>query len=127
MIDVNIEIIRQEWNANVGVPMNEEPTLIHQDEGKLMFHLMYEELLEFKNAIESGNIVEIADALGDIQYLLNGTVNQYGLHGAWDQIQREIHESNMTKLIDGKLVKREDGKVLKPDTYVRPDLEWLNR
>jgi NTP pyrophosphatase (non-canonical NTP hydrolase) len=118
-----INKIREEWNAKVDVPMNDKPTLIHQDQSILMFKLMYEELLEYRDAIQKGDIVEIADALGDIQYLLNGTVNQHGLQDHWSQVQEEIHRSNLTKLVDGKLIKREDGKVLKPDTYERPNLK----
>lgn len=120
-----VKKIRQEWNSKVGVPMNEKPTLIHLDSAMLMFHLLNEELLEYRNAVQSNDLIEIADALGDIQYLLNGTVNQFGLHNHFDKIQEEIHRSNMTKLVDGKLHMREDGKVLKPSTYEKPDLTFI--
>ena len=120
-----IEKIRNEWNANCDVPMNDTPTLLHQDQGQLMAKLIYEEVLELMEAIRNDDIVEVADALGDINYLVLGTVNQYGMHNHFYKVMDEIHRSNMTKLQCGKLIKREDGKVLKPDTYEAPQLEGI--
>ena len=134
-----IEKIETGWNANVGVPMNDKPTLIHRDEAMLMFHLMNEELLEYKLAVNkivqklddledltyedsAAIIIEIADALADLQYLILGTVCQFGLHKKFDDIMEEVYRSNMTKLQDGKLIKRSDGKVLKPSTYSPPNI-----
>jgi predicted HAD superfamily Cof-like phosphohydrolase len=120
-----IKKIRKEWNAKCDVPMNDTPTLLHQDNGQLMARLIYEEVLELMDAIKTDDLIEVADALGDINYLVLGTVNQYGLHGCWDDVTKEIHRSNLTKLQDGKLIKREDGKVLKPDTYEAPQLDKI--
>jgi predicted HAD superfamily Cof-like phosphohydrolase len=126
-----IDKIRNEWNAKVDVPMNDKPTVIHRDQGMLMFHLMYEELLEFKYAVqdeeltEKEKIVLIADALADVQYLLFGAVNQYGLQGVWDDIMKEVHRSNLTKIVDGKLLKNDDGKVVKQEGYKPPNLKSI--
>jgi len=120
-----IDRIRNEWNTACDVPNNETPTLIHQDQAVLMFKLIYEELLELKQGIDKGDLVEIADALADINYLVLGTVNQFGLHKHWDEINLEVHRSNITKCIDGKLTKRDDGKILKPSTYEPPRIDLI--
>ena len=120
-----INKVREEWNAKADVPMNDKPTLIHVDQAMLMFKLIYEELLEYRDAVKDNDLIEIADALGDMQFLIDGAVNQHGLQSKWDDIREEILRSNKTKLIYGKLIKRDDGKILKPDTYERPDLEAI--
>lgn len=68
-------------------------------------------------------IVDTLDALTDIRYILAGTYHTYGLacvaQPAWDEVQR----SNMSKVgPDGKVIRRDDGKILKPDGYVPPNL-----
>lgn len=118
-----IHKIRKEWNAKCDVPMNEEPTLIHQDQGQLMAKLIYEEVLELMDAVRNDDLVEVFDALLDIDYLVKGTSSQYGLHNVFKDGQKEVHRSNLTKLSNGVLIKREDGKVLKPGSYEKPDLE----
>lgn len=126
-----IEKIRKEWNPLVGVPENDKPTIIHRDKSILMVKLLLEEVYELKDAIQDPNlndeerIIAIADAHGDIDYLLKGSLNQHGLHKVHNDVMLEIHRSNMTKIVDGKLIKREDGKVLKPDTYSKPDLSFI--
>jgi len=68
-------------------------------------------------------LVEIADALTDLLYVLLGTFISHGLQDAAEDLFAEVHRSNMTKLgPDGKVIYREDGKVLKPPTFEPPDL-----
>ena len=67
--------------------------------------------------------VEVADALGDILYILCGTLLKHGLQHKIDEVFREIQRSNMSKLdADGKPIYRDDGKVMKSDRYFRPDI-----
>jgi predicted HAD superfamily Cof-like phosphohydrolase len=103
----------------------ESPTLAGKEMGLFRVKLLQEELDELKEAIEKDDLIEVGDALGDLQYLLNGTVLYYGLQKKWSDIQFEIHRSNMTKIKDGKVTYREDGKVIKPDTFVPPKLKEI--
>lgn len=89
----------------------------------LRFNLMKEENEEYLEACRNGDIVEIADALGDMMYILFGTICKHGLQHRIADIFDEIHRSNMSKLdADGRPIYREDGKVMKSDQYFRPDI-----
>ncbi|GAB3550267.1 hypothetical protein GCM10027577_29130 [Spirosoma fluminis] len=65
----------------------------------VMFRINFirEELDELQKAAEAGDLVELADGLGDIQYVLDGFYLNAGLHGVKDAISTEIHRSNMSK------------------------------
>lgn len=83
--------------------------------------LIKEELSELEKAEFFDNLVEVADALGDLVYVIYGMALAYGID--LDKVLEEIHRSNMTKLgEDGKVIKREDGKVLKGPNYQKPDI-----
>lgn len=100
-----------------------EPTIPSQDECALRHRLMQEENDEYLDACKKGDLVEIADALGDQMYILFGTILRHGLQHKIFEIFDEIHRSNMSKLdADGKPIFREDGKVLKSELYFRPDI-----
>ena len=89
----------------------------------LRFDLMKEENEEYLEAANNGDIVEIADALGDQLYILCGTILRHGLQDKIVEVFEEIQRSNMSKLdADGKPIYREDGKVLKSDRYFKPDI-----
>lgn len=65
--------------------------------------------------------VEVADALGDMDYVINGFAHEAGV--PHDKVVEEIHDSNMSKMgADGKPVLRADGKILKGPGYFRPDI-----
>jgi predicted HAD superfamily Cof-like phosphohydrolase len=100
-----------------------EPTLISENEFLLRHKLMAEENDEYKEACWNGDIIDIADALGDQLYILCGTLLKHGLQYKIDQIFHEIHESNMSKLDEnGEPILREDGKILKSSGYYPPSL-----
>ena len=81
---------------------------------------------EYKNACQQGNLIEVADALGDQLYILLGTILRHGMQDIIEDVFNEIHDSNMSKLgEDGKPVIREDGKILKGKNYFRPDLKKI--
>lgn len=108
------------------VPFKEEPGLSTPEFHKLRFDLMAEENEEYLAAAESGNIVEVADALGDMLYILCGTIITHGLQDKIGEVFDEIQRSNMSKLgEDGKPIYREDGKVLKGPNYFRPDIKSI--
>jgi phosphoribosyl-ATP pyrophosphohydrolase len=90
----------------------------------LRFRLMEEENLEYIEAAKNNDIVEIADALGDILYILCGTILAHGLQHKIVEVFNEIQRSNMSKLdINGKPVIREDGKILKGPNYFKPNIK----
>jgi predicted HAD superfamily Cof-like phosphohydrolase len=69
-------------------------------------------------------LVEVADALGDMLYILCGTILTHGMQHIIEDVFAEIQDSNMSKLgVDGKPIYREDGKVMKGPNYRRPDLK----
>ncbi len=89
----------------------------------LRFKLIREENEEYLEAALKGDLVEVADALGDILYILCGTLLKHGLEHKIDEVFREIQRSNMSKLgADGKPIYREDGKVMKGPSYFKPDI-----
>jgi predicted HAD superfamily Cof-like phosphohydrolase len=91
------------------------------NERELRINLLQEEFNEYLNAEEKADIVEIADALADIIYIACGTAVSYGI--PLDDVFEEVHSSNMAKLVDGKVIRREDGKVQKPAGWQPPDIK----
>ena len=73
-------------------------------------------------AARAGDLVEVLDALADIGYILAGTIINHGMQDIYDDAFNEVHRSNMAKLVDGKVIRREDGKVLKPEGWQPPQL-----
>ena len=87
---------------------------------------MNEENSEYLEAAKNGDIVEVADALGDQLYILCGTILKHGLQHKIVEVFTEIQRSNMSKLdINGKPIYREDGKVLKSSLYFRPNIKSI--
>ena len=92
----------------------------------LRYNLMKEENEEYLEAVQNNDIVEIADALGDMLYILCGTIIEHGLQHKIEEVFDEIQRSNMSKLDeDGKPIYREDGKVMKGPNYFKPDFSKL--
>lgn len=92
----------------------------------LRYKLMREENEEYLDAAKAGDLVEIADALGDQLYILCGTILSHGLQHKIAEVFEEIQRSNMSKLgEDGKPIYREDGKVLKGPNYFKPDIKKI--
>ncbi|HOD10188.1 MAG TPA: nucleoside triphosphate pyrophosphohydrolase family protein [Flavobacterium sp.] len=97
-----------------------------EQKNKLRFDLMKEENEEYLEAVQNNDIVEIADALGDMLYILCGTILEHGLQHKIEEVFDEIQRSNMSKLgKDGKPIYREDGKVLKGPNYFKPNFEEI--
>lgn len=92
----------------------------------LRYKLMREENEEYLEAANSGDLVEVADALGDLLYILCGTIIEHGLQHKIDEVFSEIQRSNMSKLDeDGEPIYREDGKVLKGPNYFKPNIKKI--
>lgn len=110
-----------------GIANNYEPTAeLSEADILLRYKLMREENEEYLEAAQKGDIVEIADALGDQLYILCGTILKHGLQNKIAEVFEEIQRSNMSKLdADGKPIYREDGKVMKSDLYFKPDIKAI--
>jgi predicted HAD superfamily Cof-like phosphohydrolase len=123
------EIIAQveAFHNAFGVENNYTPTAnIPENELFLRFKLMEEENNEYLEAAKKGDIVEIADALGDMLYILCGTILKHGLQDKIEEVFKEIQRSNMSKLDEnGKPVYRADGKVMKSNLYFKPDIKKI--
>ncbi|MFC0780084.1 MULTISPECIES: nucleoside triphosphate pyrophosphohydrolase family protein [unclassified Flavobacterium] len=92
----------------------------------LRYNLMKEENEEYYEAVQNNDLVEIADALGDMMYILCGTIIEHGLQDKIEAVFDEIQRSNMSKLgEDGQPIYREDGKVMKGPNYFKPDFSKL--
>lgn len=91
------------------------------DQANLYFNLVAEEFDELSVAYLKKDIVEVADACADIIWVVEGLMYSLGIDPqvVWD----EIAKSNSSKTVDGKLIKREDGKVLKPESYKAPNIQ----
>jgi predicted HAD superfamily Cof-like phosphohydrolase len=97
-----------------------------EQKNNLRFELMKEENEEYLEAVQNNDIVEIADALGDMLYILCGTILEHGLQHKIEEVFNEIQRSNMSKLgEDGKPIYREDGKVMKGPNYFKPNFEEI--
>ena len=96
------------------------------NKNKLRFNLMKEENEEYFDAANNNDMVEVADALGDMLYILCGTIIEHGMQHKIDEIFSEIQNSNMSKLgADGNPIYREDGKVLKGPNYFKPNIKGI--
>jgi predicted HAD superfamily Cof-like phosphohydrolase len=90
----------------------------------LRFDLMKEENEEYLEAANNNEMVEVADALGDMLYILCGTIIEHGMQDKIETVFEEIQRSNMSKLgDDGQPIYREDGKVLKGPNYFKPNIK----
>lgn len=111
----------KEFQDAFGASCAERPTMLKKKRAALRQSLLQEEVDELKSA---KNIVDVADAVTDCLYILYGTAHEYGIADRLVMLFDEVHRSNMSKVgEDGKAIFREDGKVLKPDTYSPPKLE----
>lgn len=115
----------EEFHNSFNIKNNNIPTVnVGEKIFKLRHSLMNEENEEYLDACKKGDLVEIADALGDMMYILCGTILSHGLQHKIEEVFEEIQKSNMSKLgSDGKPIYREDGKVMKGPNYFKPDIK----
>lgn len=107
-----------------GIGNEEKPLAVAEDATiDLRYKLMQEENDEYLEAAKNGDLVEIADALGDMMYILCGTILKHGLQHKIEEVFEEIQRSNMSKLdANGNPIYREDGKILKGEQYFKPNI-----
>ena len=117
----------EKFHDSFGIENNYEPTSdLSKEDITLRHRLMQEENDEYLEAAKNGDLVEIADALGDQLYILCGTSLKHGLQHKIEEIFEEIQSSNMRKLDEnGKPMYREDGKILKSNVYFKPNISKI--
>ena len=93
----------------------------NEAQAKLYIDLIDEEFRELCDGFLRRHIGDIADGGADLVWVVKGLFTTLGIN--FDQVWEEIRASNMSKVVDGKVIRREDGKILKPDTYFKPDIE----
>ena len=114
----------EKFHDTFGIANQYAPTTaISEKTIDLRFRLMAEENEEYLEAAKAGDMVEVADALGDMMYILCGTILSHGMQHVIEEVFEEIQSSNMSKLgEDGKPIYREDGKVMKGPGYFKPNI-----
>lgn len=112
----------KEFHRVMGMNDNEKPARVDPETAGLRIAVIAEEFNEFIEAVAMEDLVEVADALGDLIYVVYGAANAYGID--LEPVFNEIHDSNMKKVDPktGKVRYREDGKVLKPEGWQKPRL-----
>ena len=91
------------------------------EQSDLYLRLVKEEFEELLEAYKNRDLIEIADACADLKWVIEGL--EYTLNIPNQEVWFEVGRSNLSKISEnGKVIKREDGKVLKPDTYSPPDI-----
>lgn len=113
----------REFRYSFNLPSRETPSLIPSQEFELNYKLSNEENLEYLDACEDNDKVEILDALVDELYIWCGKVLSHGMQDLINEAFKEVHASNMSKLdANGFPIKRVDGKVMKGENYFKPNL-----
>lgn len=123
MLDHHVNAVKK-FHEAFKIPQKENPTVNLSEEIKtLRYNLMKEENEEYLEAARNNDLVEVADALGDMLYILCGTIISHGMQDKIVEVFDEIQRSNMSKLgADGQPIYREDGKVLKGPNYFKPNI-----
>lgn len=128
----NLEEFHEAFNSVI----NNSPTLVDRETFELRFKLLKEENEEYLDACFDGNLVEIADALGDQLYIVLGTIVTHGLQHVIEEVFERIHQNNLEKLgEDGRPIingqngvldnTKPLGKILKPKNWKPVDLKDL--
>lgn len=117
----------EKFHNSFGLGVKQQPIAdLGASKNSLRFNLMDEENKEYLEAAQNNDLVEVADALGDMLYILCGTILEHGMQYKIEEVFNEIQRSNMSKLgADDKPIYREDGKVLKGPNYFAPDIESI--
>lgn len=124
MIDKPIKAVEM-FHKAFGLGVQHKPVAsLGEEKNNLRYNLMKEENEEYLEAAQNDDLVEVADALGDMLYILCGTMIEHGMQDKIEAVFDEIQNSNMSKLGEGgKPIYREDGKVLKGPHYFKPDIK----
>ena len=117
----------EKFHEAFSIKNNYKPTVdLSKEDIMLRYNLMREENEEYLEAAKQGDMIEVADALGDQLYILCGTILKHGMQDKIVEVFKEIQRSNMSKLdANGNPIYREDGKVLKSELYFKPNIKKI--
>ena len=96
---------------------------IDSKEADLYVNLITEEYKETIEAFENKDIIELADGLIDMVWVIMGMCNSCGIN--FEKVWQEVKASNMSKFVDGKAIKNEKGKNMKPESYFKPNIKLV--
>ncbi|SCB51775.1 Predicted phosphohydrolase, Cof family, HAD superfamily [Bradyrhizobium yuanmingense] len=110
------------FHVACGAPVPKVPQFPSEDRINLRLDILDEEHRELHDAVRDRDLVEVADALADIIYVTAGMALEFGV--PLERVWNEVHRSNMAKVdpVTGKVRRRDDGKVLKPEGWTPPDI-----
>jgi predicted HAD superfamily Cof-like phosphohydrolase len=94
---------------------------LKNEQAQLYMNLIKEEFEETLKAFDEEDLVEVADGLADMVWVIMGMCNSVGID--FDKIWAEVKSSNMSKFVDGKFIKNDVGKIMKPETYFKPNIK----
>jgi predicted HAD superfamily Cof-like phosphohydrolase len=94
---------------------------LKNEQTQLYMNLIKEEFEETAKAFYEEDLVEVADGLADMVWVIMGMCNSVGID--FDKIWEEVKSSNMSKFVDGKFIKNDVGKIMKPETYFKPNIK----
>lgn len=113
----------RDFHEAFGQHIGTKPEFPGSNERALRVKLMNEEHREYNEAEGNDDFVNLASELADIIYIACGTAVSYGID--LDKVFNAIHEANMNKLVDGKVLKNEHGKVIKPEGWKPADIKKI--
>ena len=94
---------------------------LNNEQTQLYMNLIKEEFEETMKAFDEEDLIEVADGLADMVWVIMGMCNSVGID--FDKIWAEVKSSNMSKFVDGKFIKNDSGKIMKPETYFKPNIK----
>ena len=120
----------EEFHNTFKAPVLSNPQIPSKERCDLRISLISEELEEMKEAIEKGDVVEVADALADLMVVLCGSILEFGMGDKFEKLFEEVHRSNMSKACNSHQeaietllhYKKKDGT---EGTYKEEDGKWL--
>ena len=101
-------------------PIKKELSLKGEQQN-LYMNLITEEYRETLEAFDSDDLIEVADGLADMVWVIMGMCSSCGID--FNKVWEEVKASNMSKFVEGKAIKNGAGKIMKPETYFKPDLK----
>jgi predicted HAD superfamily Cof-like phosphohydrolase len=101
-------------------PIKKELSLKGEQQN-LYMNLITEEYRETIEAFDNDDLIEVADGLADMVWVIMGMCSSCGID--FNKVWEEVKASNMSKFTEGKAIKNEAGKIMKPETYFKPDLK----
>ena len=118
----DVDVFMTAADQSLRYEMPKDPTVMFdEDQAKLYMDLVEEEFNETKEAFANKDIVEVADGVADMVWVIMGLASSLGID--FYKVWEAVYQSNMSKVQEGKLIKNpETGKVMKPDTYFEPKI-----